>query len=421
MELILNNPFRILGLPVTATDREISKRVSDLEMYAELGKSKAYPLDFTMLGEVDRSQDSVRDAARRLEAPAMRLMHSIFWFRQGDEVDERAFKYLEDIELRETNKVFSESIEASDGLGRVTWRINRAVFSLWMSFDHIEGRFDDAARVYFEQALEDIGYLTDELYDDAFKPMPGFQQINPKQVREFIADAVVQIGNTSNENSYGPNALHLVDYCWSFQHETLDYIRSLVTNPLINSIQDAIVISENIRSQGASIDDLRRKNGLSKVESLVYELQTSMGEENHRFQAIANAFAHEIIRCAVYAFNEHGATSTALVLAEWAAELPSFGERKEWIRKQRAAIIKWDPSYSPDPDSEDDFSDVEDSAEDSSSDTASETADESPRRKVPIETTICPRCKKNFEPDEVTEYLDFGVRCPHCSQPIVLL
>ena len=40
MELILRNPFRILGLPVTASSREVAKRVSDLEMFAELGKEK---------------------------------------------------------------------------------------------------------------------------------------------------------------------------------------------------------------------------------------------------------------------------------------------------------------------------------------------------------------------------------------------
>ena len=40
MELVLKNPFRVLGLPVTASSREVAKRVSDLEMFAELGKKK---------------------------------------------------------------------------------------------------------------------------------------------------------------------------------------------------------------------------------------------------------------------------------------------------------------------------------------------------------------------------------------------
>lgn len=46
MELVLNNPFRVLGLQATASTRDITKRVSDLETFAELGKSKVYPHDF---------------------------------------------------------------------------------------------------------------------------------------------------------------------------------------------------------------------------------------------------------------------------------------------------------------------------------------------------------------------------------------
>ena len=43
-----------------------------------------------------------------------------------------------------------------------------------------------------------------------------------------------------------------------------------------------------------------------------------------------------------------------------------------------------------------------------------------PPKRVPTGTTTCPRCTKRFEPDEVVEYTDFGVRCPYCSQSIVL-
>ena len=67
MDLVLRNPFRVLGLPVTASSREIAKRVSDLEMFAELGKDKTYPNDFPDLGVIDRSMEAIKDAARRIE------------------------------------------------------------------------------------------------------------------------------------------------------------------------------------------------------------------------------------------------------------------------------------------------------------------------------------------------------------------
>ena len=46
MDLVLRNPFRVLGLPVTATSREIAKRVSDLEVLREVGKEADFAADF---------------------------------------------------------------------------------------------------------------------------------------------------------------------------------------------------------------------------------------------------------------------------------------------------------------------------------------------------------------------------------------
>ncbi len=99
MDLVLRNPFRVLGLPVTASSREIAKRVSDLELFAELGKDKTYPNDFPDLGDIDRSMEAIKDAARRIELPEMRVFHSFFWFRDGDTVDELAFECLTNSEF----------------------------------------------------------------------------------------------------------------------------------------------------------------------------------------------------------------------------------------------------------------------------------------------------------------------------------
>ena len=73
MDLVLRNPFRVLGLPVTASSREITKRVSDLEMFAELDKEQSFSGDFADMGEIDRSAEAIKEAARRIELPEMRI------------------------------------------------------------------------------------------------------------------------------------------------------------------------------------------------------------------------------------------------------------------------------------------------------------------------------------------------------------
>lgn len=414
MELVLRNPFRILGLPVTASSREVAKRVSDLEMFAELDKEKTYPGDLAEIGEIDRSLESIKDAARRIELPEMRVFYSFFWFHSGDAVDELALECLANFELLEADTVWSKQLDKQTGIGKASWRINRAVYSVWMA-DELE----DSGTAHFEQALKDIAFASEDLYDETTRSIPGATQVSAQKVRELIADALIGMAVNSRDQAYGPNASQVLEHCLYFHDQTLEYIAAKLTNPLANAIQDAVNQSKAKRDEGTSIDDLRRKNGLSKVEQFVYALRDSLGETDSSFQAIANSFADEVIACAVNAINQHKAVPTAIVLAEWAAELPSYGQSRKWLMEQRRKILSWDSDYVPEEEPVDDLADIE--AELERDEESEEEIEPPPSPKiVPTRTTVCPRCKSGFQPNEVLEYTIVGVRCPHCKQSIVL-
>ena len=129
MELVLNNPFRVLGLPATATTRDITKRISDLETFAELGKVKSYPHDFLRLGALDRSLEAIKDAARKIEQSEGRLFHSFFWFRAGDSVDELALESLTAGNVDEAADLWDKQL-GKKGAKKYTWRLNRGVLHL---------------------------------------------------------------------------------------------------------------------------------------------------------------------------------------------------------------------------------------------------------------------------------------------------
>jgi hypothetical protein len=282
----------------------------------------------------------------------------------------------------------------------------------------MSGDLEDSGTVYFEQALQDIAFASEDLYDEAIASIPGASQVSPQRVRDLIADALIEIAVRSSEQVYGPNAIRMTEHCLYFHDQTLEYIAAKITKPLTNAIQDAVDRSKAKRDEGTSIDDLRRKNGLSKVEHIIYELRDSLGESDPSFQAVANSFADEVIACAINAINSHKAVPTALVLAEWAAELPSYGQTRKWLLEQRGKIFTWDPDYVSEDDPDEDLADIEADLE--SDEDEEEIEQPPPPKRIPTGTTTCPRCSKRFEPDEVVEYTDFGVRCPHCSQSIIL-
>lgn len=51
MSTLNNNPFRILGIYVTATEREIQKQITKSKRFAEVGKEMKFETDFLFLGE----------------------------------------------------------------------------------------------------------------------------------------------------------------------------------------------------------------------------------------------------------------------------------------------------------------------------------------------------------------------------------
>ena len=96
MKQVLQNPFRVLGLPVTATDRQIAKRVMEAETYLEMGKTLKVESEFAWMPPVTRSIESIKDAQGRLHRLEDRSFHAMFWFHAQDPVDELSLEVLKD-------------------------------------------------------------------------------------------------------------------------------------------------------------------------------------------------------------------------------------------------------------------------------------------------------------------------------------
>lgn len=79
LTLYKNNVFRITGLPVDATSKDISKQVQKLQMLAEMGgNSAANRPAFSLAGT--STQEEIRAALSRMKEPENRLVDEFFWY-----------------------------------------------------------------------------------------------------------------------------------------------------------------------------------------------------------------------------------------------------------------------------------------------------------------------------------------------------
>lgn len=344
MDLILNNPFRVLGLSATASSRDIAKRISDLETYAELGKKKAYPNDFPTLGPLVRTIESIKEAAQKIEQAEGKLFHSFFWFRSLDSVDDLALDSIAAGDANEALTIWEKQLE-KQGSKKYTWRLNSAVLRMKRSLglDDVSGSEYEFEKDEFDSALVELGFVIDDELDSSISDVlnGAAEGIDKERLWKKIVDELLRVVKTLPNLPYGTNALQIVDSCWSFPEEARDYVSSKVVNPLIDEIQNAIEKSRQMRTDSSSLTALRNMSAMEKVERIILELCDSLGEESQRFQSIANEFANELCSLGVEALNKYEEVDLANLYMQWANRMPSFSQIKIRIQQNKENVDNW--------------------------------------------------------------------------------
>ncbi len=105
--LVIDNPFRVLNLPTSATERQIQKRIQELLTRAELGKLTD-PDDRLPWPALPLTTAIINKAAASLSRSEDRLFHSMMWFQILDDVDETAWKIARDGDLPRAIEVWQQ-------------------------------------------------------------------------------------------------------------------------------------------------------------------------------------------------------------------------------------------------------------------------------------------------------------------------
>jgi hypothetical protein len=99
MQLILNNPYRIVGLQVGVIAREQDKQTKRLKQYREAYQKPDNDFSFPSLGAINRNIDKVSEAASKLNLDIDKMSVSLFWFYNVSHNVESAFDAFKDEDL----------------------------------------------------------------------------------------------------------------------------------------------------------------------------------------------------------------------------------------------------------------------------------------------------------------------------------
>jgi hypothetical protein len=86
MELIKNNPYRIVGLLVGATAREQTRQINRSNRLIDAEQELEDDFSFPALGKIIRTIESLADSASKLNLDSDKMNASLFWFYNGNPI-----------------------------------------------------------------------------------------------------------------------------------------------------------------------------------------------------------------------------------------------------------------------------------------------------------------------------------------------
>lgn len=120
LTLITQNPFRLLGVAVNASPKEVRANKSKMRAFLQAKKAVAFPTDLpTLLSPLARTIDEVNAAEGHLSLETNRIDAALFWLLMVDESDRRALAALDRGDIPAARQTLEGTQSAAGGQNRV--------------------------------------------------------------------------------------------------------------------------------------------------------------------------------------------------------------------------------------------------------------------------------------------------------------
>ena len=107
MDLIENNPFRVLGVKANASLSDRKQQTNLIAQYLKIGQSAKLDFDITPpLKPLERTKEIIDLQSGRVFSTEDKILHSLFWFVEANAIDKIALKHLTG--SKDINKALSD-------------------------------------------------------------------------------------------------------------------------------------------------------------------------------------------------------------------------------------------------------------------------------------------------------------------------
>ncbi|MCX6164483.1 MAG: hypothetical protein NTU73_06415 [Ignavibacteriae bacterium] len=309
MNLINNNPFRLLDIPVTASEREITKQINKLETLAAMGKSNSFDSDYSFLKPVDRSIQSINDAKKQIENSESKFHYSLFWFWINSNKDRLAFDFLKAGNINKAIEVWDaackeEYLDSSYKAAYINISYFKNLSTLYLSLSINNKSFH---KDYFIKGIKlaETFFSSNDI-EHYSKQIAGDNYIyKVEKALHFYLNDLINSINSFIDSEDGISTTQLYNLFSSFPIESKQFLNSKFILKQKKYINEEIEksIAERKKSPLNSIEV--GKKLIENTKSDLTYLKDILGADDFQYQIIADKLALEIIQNGIDSFNAH--------------------------------------------------------------------------------------------------------------------
>ena len=126
MNVLNNNPYRLLGVYANSPTKERLANHNRMKAFLKVGKPVSFPLDLPQyLQPINRIDALVADAEAKLALPKDQMFYAQFWFVKTTPLDDVAFNHLIAGELSKAEEIWQKKETLSSLQNRIVCALMR--------------------------------------------------------------------------------------------------------------------------------------------------------------------------------------------------------------------------------------------------------------------------------------------------------
>ena len=303
MDIINNNPYRILGLLAGTKASEQSRQVKRLKQFIEAEQEPDADFSFSILGDFSRTLESVADAEQKINLDSDKINAALFWFYNGNAItDESAFNFLTDGNIDDAKSIWLKLIS--------TTNVNEHNSSAFHNLSTLLLCNNSSNELDFEQGIIlKLQLLESEFYK---KIVEISTDITYKATKNEIQLLFLNQLKAEFEKGNNEKKDHFIQILnkQSFSAKE-DFFKSVVEKP-IEEIEKRIAetITKRKADKTKSADFGSELYSASQKE--LSQIKDALGVSNPKFITISDKLANEILQCSFIAFNHFQNTETEI-------------------------------------------------------------------------------------------------------------